>query len=111
MGKFQIFRSSVNQEYYYRLRASGNNEIILSGEGYKTLQSCKDGIASVKTNALSEANYEKLYTAYRQYHFNLKAGNYQVVGTSESYTTSTARDAGIVLVRLQAPSAPIEDLT
>ncbi|MEJ0104193.1 MAG: YegP family protein [Bacteroidota bacterium] len=48
--EFQIFKSSANAEYYYRLRAT-NGEIILNGEGYKTKQSCLDGIASVKVNA------------------------------------------------------------
>lgn len=56
--KFQIFRSSANYQYYYRLKA-GNGEIILSGEGYTTKQSCLDGIASVKVNAPFDSRYDR----------------------------------------------------
>lgn len=109
MAKFQIFKSTVNNQYYYRLRATGNNEIILRGEGYTTNASCRAGIESVKANAPYDSRYERLHNATRQYHFNLKASNGQIVGTSESYTTSSNRDAGIELVKAQAPSASIED--
>jgi uncharacterized protein YegP (UPF0339 family) len=111
MAKFQIFKSTVNYQYYYHLRATGNNEIILRGEGYTSLSACKAGIESVKLNAPYDSRYDKLYTSYRQYHFNLKASNGQIVGTSESYTTSTNRDNGISLVKAQAPTAPVEDLS
>lgn len=109
MAKFQIFKSNINYQYYYRLRATGNNEIILRGEGYTTLASCKAGIESVKVNAPYDLRYEKLYTSVRHYHFNLKATNGEIIGTSESYTTSYARDSGIALVKAQAPTAPVED--
>lgn len=111
MAKFHIFKSSANSQYYYRLRATGNNEIILRGEGYTTLASCKAGIESVKANAPYDSRYDKLHTTVRQYHFNLKASNGEIVGTSESYTTSTNRDLGIGLVKAQAPTAPVEDNT
>ena len=43
--------------------------------------------------------------------FNLKAANHQVIGTSESYTTTAARDNGIESVKTNAPDAKVEDLT
>ena len=43
--------------------------------------------------------------------FNLKAGNSQVIGTSESYESAAARDNGIESVKKNAPDAKIEDLT
>lgn len=107
--KFQIFKSSSNAEYYYRLRAT-NGEIILNGEGYKTNQSCRDGIASVKLNALSDSRYDRKDGAY-SYSFNLKAANGEITGRSESYTSSAARENGIAAVKKNAPGAPIEDLS
>jgi uncharacterized protein YegP (UPF0339 family) len=111
MAKFQIFRSTINYQYYYHLRATGNSEIILRGEGYTTLASCKSGIESVKINSQYDFRYDKLYTSVKQYHFNLKASNGEIIGTSESYTTSSARDSGINLVKSQASTAPVEDLS
>jgi len=43
--------------------------------------------------------------------FNLKAGNNQVIGTSESYESTSARDNGIASVGKNAPDAKVEDLT
>jgi uncharacterized protein YegP (UPF0339 family) len=43
--------------------------------------------------------------------FNLKAGNGQVIATSEIYNTMSACKNGIESVRKNAPIAPIEDQT
>ena len=107
--KFQVFKSSSNSQYYYRLRAK-NGEAILSGEGYTSKQSCYAGIASVKENAPYDSRYGRKDT-YGSYTFNLKAANGEIIGRSESYTTSVARENGISAVKRDAPSAPIEDLT
>ncbi len=107
--KFQVFKSNANNEFYYRLR-SINGEIILNGEGYKSKQSCFDGIASVKVNAPIDSRYARK-DATSNYTFNLKAVNGEIIGRSENYTSSNARENGITAVKRDAPSAPIEDLT
>ncbi len=43
--------------------------------------------------------------------FNLKAGNGEIIATSEVYTTEAACRKGIESVRNNAPIAPIEDQT
>ena len=43
--------------------------------------------------------------------FNLKAGNHEVIATSEIYNTKRACLNGIESVRRNAPIAPIEDQT
>ncbi|APW46210.1 YegP family protein [Rhodoferax antarcticus] len=43
--------------------------------------------------------------------FNLKAGNGQVIGRSEMYSSATAMENGIKSVMTHAPDAPIKDLT
>lgn len=106
--KFQIFQSSRNSEYYYRLK-SANGETILNGEGYKSKQSCKEGIASVKENAPYDSRYIRK-DAVANYTFNLKANNGEIIGRSENYTTSINRENGIAAVKRDAPNAPTEDL-
>ena len=109
-GKFQIFKSASNSEYYYRLRSSGNSEIILSGEGYTTKQSCRNGIDSVKENAPYDSRYDRK-DDYNNYTFNLKARNGEIIGRSENYTTRQSRENGIEAVKRDAPDATVEDLT
>ncbi len=108
-SKFQVFKSTQNNQFYFRLKA-GNGETILSGEGYTTKQSCLNGIASVKENALYDVRYDRK-DGYLNYTFNLKAGNSEVIGRSENYTTSAGRENGISAVKSVAPLAPIEDLS
>lgn len=108
-GKFQIKKSSDNQ-FYFNLKA-GNGEIILTSEMYKAKNSAENGIASVKTNAPIDSRYDKKSATNGQFYFNLKAANSEVIGTSEMYTTSSARDNGIQSVKQNAPGATIEDLT
>ena len=43
--------------------------------------------------------------------FNLKAGNGEIIATSEVYTTKSACLNGIESVRKNAPVAPVEDQT
>jgi uncharacterized protein YegP (UPF0339 family) len=107
--KFQMFKSTVNSQYYYRLRAT-NGETVLSGEGYTSKQSCQAGIAAVKQNAPNDSRYERK-DSYNNYTFNLKASNGEIVGRSETYTTSQGRENGIAAVKRDAPNAPTEDLT
>jgi uncharacterized protein YegP (UPF0339 family) len=47
--QFEIYKDAAG-EYRFRLRAP-NGEIIAVSESYKSKDSCKNGIASVKRNA------------------------------------------------------------
>lgn len=107
--KFQIFRSTANNQFYFRLRAK-NGEIILASESYTTKQSCQVGIASVKIHSPHDSNYERK-DGLNNYTFNLKALNNEIIGRSENYTTSYARENGISAVKRDAPNAPVEDLS
>ena len=46
-----------------------------------------------------------------KYHFNLVAGNGQVIATSESYERKDAALNGIQSVKTNAPTAEIDDQT
>ncbi len=108
-SKFEIFYGS-NSQYYFRLKAA-NGEKILASEGYTTKQNCKNGITAVKACSPHDSNYERLNARNGLYYFNLKSTNGQVIGVSETYTTAAARENGISSVKVNAPGAPIVDLT
>ncbi|MET3115453.1 uncharacterized protein YegP (UPF0339 family) [Pedobacter sp. CG_S7] len=109
MGKFTIFKSPANGQFYFRLRAA-NNEIILSSEGYIYKSSCKDGIESVKKNAPLDSRYTKADKP-ANFTFNLTGANGEIIGKSESYVTSSGRDNGIAAVKREAPGAWTEDIS
>jgi len=108
-GKFEIFTDKAG-EYRFRLKA-GNGEIILASEGYKQKASAVNGIDSVRKNAIDEARFERKESGSGKPMFNLKASNGQVIGTSETYSSGSARDNGIASVMKNAPEARVDDLT
>ncbi|WP_172299789.1 YegP family protein [Pseudoruegeria sp. HB172150] len=108
-GKFELYKDKAG-EFRFRLKA-GNGEVILASEGYKQRASAENGIESVKRNAAEDGRFERKETKSGGYMFNLKATNGQVIGTSESYTSTSGRDNGIQSVMKNAPDAAVVDLT
>jgi uncharacterized protein YegP (UPF0339 family) len=109
MGNFVITKRK-NDEYQFNLNAS-NGQVILTSEGYGTKASCHKGIDSVKTNAPLDLKYDRLISKNTKYYFNLKAGNGEIIGTSQVYETIYARENGINSVKENAPNASVLDET
>ncbi len=51
--KFELYQDKAG-EYRFRLKAT-NGQIIAVSEGYKAMASCKNGVESVKKNAVDAA--------------------------------------------------------
>jgi uncharacterized protein len=107
---FEIFQSEKSQEFYFRLKAK-NGQVILSSEGYKTKAAAKNGVESVKKNAPDDNRFERKETASGKFRFNLKAGNNQVIGTSQNYASKDGMENGVESVKSNAATAEIKDLT
>lgn len=108
-GKFELKKAKDGQ-FYFHLKA-GNGETILSSEMYAAKPSAENGIASVKKNATNDSLYERKNDKNGKPRFNLKASNGQVIGTSESYSSESARDNGIASCKSNAPNAATDDQT
>lgn len=109
MGKF-VITTRKNGEFQFSLKASNGQE-ILGSEGYTTKAACLNGIESVKKNSQIEARFDKLEANNGKPYFNLKATNGQIIGTSEMYESTTARDNGIASVMKNAPDATVDEQT
>ena len=108
MGKFEI-KTRKNGEFQFNLKA-GNGEIILTSEGYTTKAACINGIESVKKNAPEEKRYEVKEAANGKLHFTLKAGNGQVIGSSQLYASESGLKNGIASVMKNAPEAEVVEI-
>lgn len=105
MWKFETYTDKAG-ESRFRLKA-GNGQVILASEGYSSLDGCENGIASVKKNSADKENFEVAETKNGGCKFNLKAGNGQVIGTSEVYESDAACENGIDSVMRNAPDAEV----
>jgi len=108
MGKF-IISVRTNGEYQFNLVA-GNGQKILSSEGYSSKAACENGIASVRKNAQDSTNFERKTASNGKFFFNLKAGNGQVIGTSQMYEGQDGMENGIASVTTNAPGAETESV-
>jgi hypothetical protein len=108
-GKFEL-KKAKNGQFMFNLKA-GNGEIILTSEMYTTKGGAENGIESVKKNAKNAESFKLLTSKKGEPYFVLRAGNNQVVATSETYSSESAMKKGMDSVKKTAPGAGVEDLT
>ena len=121
MGKFVIRRTNTGIKFDLK---AGNGEVIATSEVYKSLNSCRNGAASVKKNApianLEDQTAEEYakeecpkFDTYIDktgvYRFRLKATNGQTIATSEGYGAKAGCLNGIDSVKRNAPDAEIDE--
>jgi uncharacterized protein len=102
--------SGASGEFHFTLRAA-NGEKVLSSEIYNSRASALNGIESVKVNAPNDSRYVRKVSAAQQPYFVLLAANGEPLGTSEMYSSTSAREDGIAAVRVAAAGARLDDRT
>ena len=108
-GKFEL-KTSNDGQYRFSLKAS-NGQTILTSELYTEKRGAQSGIESVKRNAPIDERYERKTARSGEPYFVLKANNGQVIGQSETYSSTAAMEGGIESVKKNAPDAAIDDQT
>ena len=116
MGKYAV--NKTNTGFNFQLKA-GNGEPIGISEVYKSLASCKKGIASVQKNApvagiqdlteegapaVKHPKFEVYTDKKGEFRFRLKATNGEVILASEGYAKKASCLNGIESVRKNADS-------
>jgi uncharacterized protein YegP (UPF0339 family) len=105
-GWYEIKQNSKGQ-YSFVLKA-GNAETVLRSEQYESKAAAENGIASVQKNSPADARYERKDASDGRCYFNLKAGNHQIIGTSQMYKSAASRDGGIESVKTNGPSTTVK---
>ncbi|MEO1201447.1 MAG: YegP family protein [Pseudomonadota bacterium] len=106
-GKFEVYKDKAG-EHRFRLKA-GNGETILASEGYSSRSACTNGIASVQKNGPMAERFERKVARNGKHHFSLKAGNHQVIGTSEMYESESSMENGIKSVIRNSTTEKVVD--
>ena len=118
-SKFEI-SATPNGGYRFVLKAA-NGQVISTSQVYKTIVTCKKGIASVKVNALTHIDDQTLdeaeqiplknpkFEIYKdkagEFRFRLRAKNGQIILASEGYGTKANCKNGIDSIGKNAPDA------
>lgn len=106
-GRFELSKSKDGQ-FRFVLKA-GNSETILTSELYRSRAAALNGMVSVRSNCTMDERYEKKTSANGKVYFNLKAGNHQVIGTSQMYASAQSLEAGIASVKRNGISEDLRD--
>ena len=119
MGKFVI--KNTKSGVKFDLKAS-NGEVIASSQVYKSIKTCKSGIASVTKNApvaeiedqtakdfkvLKNPKFEIYTDKSGEFRFRLKATNGQIIAVGEGYKSKKSVDNGIASVKQNVVDAKI----
>lgn len=110
MAAKYVLKKAKNGQFFFNLQAS-NGQVILSSEMYEAKASALNGVESVRSNGGLAERFDKLTAKNGAPYFNLKAGNGQIIGHSEMYTSTAARDNGVASVMKNAPEAVLDDQT
>ena len=108
-GSYELSKNAKGQ-YSFVLKA-GNGEVILRSEQYEAKASATNGIASIQKNSPDDARYARETAKDGRTYFNLKAGNHQIIGTSQMYKDEKGRDNGITSVKTNGASTNVKDLS
>ena len=109
MGKFEIYKDK-RREFRFRLKAK-NGQTILTGEVYASKSGCENGIDSIRKNSIDDSRYDCLTSKSGKPYFNLKAGNNQLIGNSQMYSSQKAMKNGIESVKKNASGAAVIELS
>ena len=105
-----LLHPAGNEQFHWDLKA-GNAETILSSQMYTAKAGAETGIESCRSNSGDEERYTRMLSKDTQPYFVLKAANGEIIGTSQMYSSDSARDLGIASCRENGPSALTQDDT
>lgn len=107
-GWFEIAKTDKEQ-YSFVLKAA-NSQVILRSQQYESKASALGGVASVQVNSPLDERYELATAGDGRPYFNLKAGNGQLIGTSQMYASEGSRTTGIESVKANGPSTDVREV-
>tara|TARA_R110002020_G_scaffold35530_9_gene107145 strand:- start:9769 stop:10089 length:321 start_codon:yes stop_codon:yes gene_type:complete len=104
---FELKKSG--DKFHFVLKAA-NGQVILTSQMYATKASAMNGIESVQKNCSKDSSFEMKTAKNGKIHFNIKATNGQIIGSSQMYAAESGAKNGIESVRKNAPGASIKEV-
>ncbi len=107
LGWYILSKNEKNQ-FWFVLKAA-NSQTILQSEMYTTKAAAQSGIASVQKNCTNDDRFERKIAKNEEHFFVLKAGNGEIIGKSETYTTKQSCENGIESVKKNGVTTTIKE--
>jgi uncharacterized protein len=107
-GWYEMSKNDKGQ-YSFVLKAA-NAQVVLRSEQYESKSAASNGIASVQKNSQADDRFELKDASDGRPFFTLRAGNNQVIGTSQMYATVAARATGMASVKANGASTDVREV-
>lgn len=98
-------RENEAKEPHFKFVVDGDSEG--TGETYASLQMCKKGIESVRSNCKLLSQYDLRTTKNGKFYFVLKGKNGEIIYTSKFKSTEIERERGMQLLMEFGDTAPV----
>lgn len=108
-GHYEI-KKGDGGNFHFTLHAS-NHEVILASQVYSSKAATRSGIESARENGPNSHRYERKLSSVGEPYFVLKAGNGEIIGSSEMYGSEASRDDGVQAVIANSGSILVKDLS
>lgn len=99
----------TGDKFHFVLKAA-NSQVILSSQMYASKAAAMNGIESVQNNCGKDDSFEMKTAKNGKIHFNIKATNGQIIGSSQMYVAESGAKNGIESVRKNAPGASVKEV-
>jgi len=96
IGRFETFTGRDGKTYFHLLAANGQK--VLHSQGYVSKQGASKGVETVRFNGQFADSFQLKQARDGQWYFNLLAGNWEIIGTSELYATKSSAERGLANV-------------
>lgn len=102
-----VIRQNVASHYYVTLLLA-KHDIGFTSESYKTHEAALRGIEAFKLNARFNNRYERLVSPRKELYFALRGPDNQILGTSAMFSSESAREKAIRIMKRVAPTADLQ---
>lgn len=110
MAAKYLLKNSKNGKFTFSLLAGNGQIVMTASEIYDSKTAALNGIESCKKNGTEDARFDRKKSSADEPYFVLKAGNGQIIGKSEMYSSVASMENGIASVKTNAGTA-VEDGT
>lgn len=108
--KFEVYQDA-QKEYRWRLKDGDGNILGTAGQGYKSKESCMNGVKLIKSEAGGKLTFEVYEDNSKAFRWRAKSSNGQTVASSSSgYKDKKECEAAVDMIKKGAAKAEIEEV-
>jgi uncharacterized protein len=108
MSSYFLLSACSDGQFMFHLK-TGNHEVLLRSQPYRSKQAARGGIESVRRNSRLASRFVRMVEDESACYFVVLSDVGQIVGTSEKYASRAALEAGLISVMTHGATTVIRE--